>query len=716
MPKIFGEGPGAKPHRNAYFSDMPLLKPHKPITLSFLFILCGLNLYSQTQTDYLQQLIEIISENLESGEEFDFTELGELVEDWQRHPIDINSEEILELAQWSILSEYAFQQLQDHITKEGPLLSVLELQSIPGFDVETIRILQEITMVRGRETMTQSATIGELLFKGQNEIYLRGGRTIQKSDGHIGDPPEYEGSQDKLYFRFRHKHGNTLSYGFTGEKDSGEAFFKGSNKHGFDFNSFHISLQRYKSWLPALMLGDFSASFGQGLIMHSGFGAGKSSFVTSIKRTGYPLKPYTSVDENNFLRGIGVTLRPADHFTLNIFGSKNDRDGNLVVDTIREGPDIDIQYDITSLQTANLHRTESEIADENSIQLTQGGLSLAYDYKRTHIALNGLHSKLSIPLTRTPELYNQYYFNGDALTNASVDYGLWYKGFHFFGETAVSDNGAIATVNGVLTGLDRHIVAAVLFRSFDKDYQSLTPNAFAEGSLANNERGLYTGLEITPGNRWKIQVYHDMWKHPWLRFNVDAPSSGEEYFARLTYTVKRRLEIYAQFKSKTTALNSRPTGDVIADVADQHKTQARIHINNMLDKAIQLRTRLEWSHYEHVDDIQNGFLIYQDVIYKPVASPWSFSARVTLFDTDDFDSRIYTYENDLIYYYAIPAFSDQGSRYYINVRYKGIRNLTAEIKFAQTRYLDATSVGSGNDEIEGNKRSEVRAQLIYRWE
>ena len=129
---------------------MPLLKPHKPITLSFLFILCGLNLYSQTQTDYLQQLIEIISENLESGEEFDFTELGELVEDWQRHPIDINSEEILELAQWSILSEYAFQQLQDHITKEGPLLSVLELQSIPGFDVETIRILQEITMVRGR--------------------------------------------------------------------------------------------------------------------------------------------------------------------------------------------------------------------------------------------------------------------------------------------------------------------------------------------------------------------------------------------------------------------------------------------------------------------------------------------------------------------------------------------------------------------------------------
>ena len=103
-------------------------------------------------------------------------------------------------------------------------------------------------------------------------------------------------------------------------------------------------------------------------------------------------------------------------------------------------------------------------------------------------------------------------------------------------------------------------------------------------------------------------------------------------------------------------------------------------------------------------------------MYSPLASPWTFSARVTLFDTDDYDSRIYTYENDLIYYYAIPAFSDQGSRFYINVRYKGIRNLTAEIKFAQTRQLDVTSIGSGNDEIQGNIRSEIRAQVIYRFD
>jgi hypothetical protein len=691
--------------------------PFLGILFGWSLLIIPQSLHAQEAQDYYNQLVEIISENLEGGEEFDYTELGELIDDWQKKPIDINTEEAAVLAQWNIITDYAYQKLRDHIIRNGPLLSMLELQSVPGFDPATIRILQVICSVENRDVFTLNATLGELFVKGENEIYLRGGRTIETAEGYTGNPPDYEGSPDKIYLRLRHRFSNVLSYGFTGEKDAGEAFFKGSNKSGFDFNSAHLSLQNYRPWLPALMLGDFTASFGQGLILHSGFGAGKSSFVTSIKRTGNPLRPYTSVDENNFMRGAGITIRPVEKLTITLFGSQNKRDGNLVVDTIREGGEItEIQTDISSLQTANLHRTESEIADENSIDLTQAGLSLSYQYKRSHLGLNALHSRLNIPLNRTPDLYNQYYFNGDKLTNASVDYGFWLGGIHFFGETAISDNGGIATVNGLLAGLDRHILAAILFRSFDRDYQSLSPNAFAESSSASNELGLYTGLEFTPSGKWKLQLYHDMWSNPWLRFRIESPYDGEEYFARLTYTIKRRLEIYAQYRTKRTGLNFTEEGSVIPEVLDQRKSSARLHITNMLDKTLQLRTRLEWSFYSFRDEDQHGFLVYQDILYKPISSPWSLSARVTLFDTDDFDTRIYTYENDLIYYYSIPAFSDKGSRFYINLRYKGIRNLTAEIKYAQTRWLDMTSVGSGNDEIQGNRRSEIRGQLIYRFE
>jgi len=682
-----------------------------------LFLCAGLPLQAQVTQEYVQQFIEFITENQDGGEEFDYTEIGEQLDDWRRSPVDINTAEATVFVQWKIISENAYRKLQDHILRNGPLLDLLELQAIDGFDAETIHILDVIARVEGRGTLTQAVRLGDLFIHGQNEIYIRAGQTIQRADGYLGEDPAYEGDPTKLYVRYRHRNSNTLSYGITAEKDAGEAFFKGSNPHGFDFYSAHLSLQQYKTWLPALMIGDFNANFGQGLIMHSGFGAGKSSFVTSVKRSGNPLRPYTSVDENNFLRGAGITLRPADHLTVTLLASHNQRDGNLRLDTVFEdGQAENISEDITSLQTSNLHRTKAEIADENAINLSQAGVSVSYTNRRSHLAINALHSRLSSPLNRTPDLYNQYYFNGDNLTNVSADYGLWMGGVHLFGETAMSDNGGIATLNGLLAGLDRHVTAAILFRSYARDYQALTPNAFGEGSIANNETGLYTGLEITPTGRWKIQLFQDIWSHPWLRFNIDSPTKGTEYFGRVTYTVKRRLEIYGQFRTKQNSVNSRPTGDAIAQVVDQNRSQVRLHMNNMLTKGIQLRSRIEWTSYSTPLEDQQGFMIYQDVVYSPIASPWTFSARVSLFDTDDFDSRVYTYENDLIYYYAIPAFSDQGSRFYINIRYKGIRNLTAEVKFAQTRQLDATSIGSGNDEIQGNLRSEIRGQVIYRFD
>lgn len=672
---------------------------------------------AQITQDFLQQFIEIIAENQESGEEFDYTEIGEQLDDWRRSPIDINSPDAAIFVQWKIISENAYRALQDHITRNGPLLNILELQAIPGFDPDVIHILQVVAKVAGREIQTQTLPLGEMLLHGQNEIYLRAGRTLQESEGYLGDDPAYEGNPDKIYFRYRHRSSNTLSYGITAEKDAGEAFFKGSNPQGFDFYSYHISLQQYKPWLPALMLGDFNANFGQGLIMHSGFGAGKSSFVTSVKRTGNPLRGYSSVEENNFLRGAAVTLKPADHWTITLLASSHKRDGNFYTDTIQQPGEVEeIETGITSLQTSNLHRTDAEIADEDIITLNQAGLSVSYNRNKTHLAFNALHSRLSAPLNRSTELYNQYYFNGDRLTNASVDYGFWFGGFHLFGETAMSDNGAISTLNGLLAGLDRHVNAVVLLRSYARDYQALSPNAFGETALANNETGIYTGLEITPSDRWKIQLYQDVWKHPWLRYNIDSPTQGTEYYSRVTYTVKRRLEIYLQYRTKQNQINDRPEGDQIAQVVDQHRSQIRLHVNNILTKGIQLRTRLEWTNYSLPDENQHGFMVYQDVVYSPIASPWTISGRVTLFDTDGYDSRIYTYENDLIYYYAIPSFSDVGSRYYINVRYKGIRNLTAEIKFAQTRQLDALSIGSGNDEIPGHVRSEIRMQLIYRFD
>ena len=108
-------------------------------------------------------------------------------------------------------------------------------------------------------------------------------------------------------------------------------------------------------------------------------------------------------------------------------------------------------------------------------------------------------------------------------------------------------------------------------------------------------------------------------------------------------------------------------------------------------------------------------MVYQDVIWKPVARPFSFTARYALFDINSFDARIYAYENDILYEFYVPFFQNRGSRFYINTRYRLGRNLTLEFRVGRTYLENADVIGSGNDAISGNTRTEIKTQLKVRF-
>ncbi len=526
-----------------------------------------------------------------------------------------------------------------------------------------------------------------------------------------GETPKYLGDQNKYYLRFRHQYENRLSYGFTGEKDAGEEFFKGSNKQGFDFYSGHIFLQKINKTLEALALGDFEASMGQGLILNSGLGYGKSSDVMNIKRNARPIKQYTSVNEANFLRGAGATLNFGDHLKLTAFGSYRLRDANLLeVDTTAV---IDDGTLVSSLQESGLHRTEAEQSDENAIrQITTGG-SLGYKNNTFGIRANVVYSKLNAELQRTPYPYNQFNFSGDALLNASLDYSLLIKNFNFFGETAVSDNGGIATLNGFQLGLDRIVSLAVLHRYYQPKFQTLFGNPFGESSTGINEQGLYLGMEIKPSREWTFSSYFDTWKHPWLRSGIDAPSGGFEYLVQAKHRPKRGTNIYVRWRDELKKANARDNETRMDFLTDTRRMQLRLHVGTKVTRAIELRNRFEMVLYDDGtgSELSRGFMVLQDVVYKPMGSPLSLTGRVALFRTDDYNSRIYSYENDILYSFTVPPYYYHGARYYVNLRYRPISLLTMEFRIAQTYFANRDIVGSGFEEINGNKRTEIKAQV-----
>jgi len=110
---------------------------------------------------------------------------------------------------------------------------------------------------------------------------------------------------------------------------------------------------------------------------------------------------------------------------------------------------------------------------------------------------------------------------------------------------------------------------------------------------------------------------------------------------------------------------------------------------------------------------EQGFLTYADIIYKPLRKPYSGNIRLQYFESDSYNTRLYAYENDVLYSFSIPVFYDKGYRYYFNINYDITRQWSLWLRFAQTIYPDKKFIGSGLDEIKGNNKTEVKIQSIF---
>jgi len=661
-----------------------------------------------------EELIENFIENTNEDIEFDFNTTFESLQTYTRNPINLNKATKEDLEELFFLTELQIQSFLKYREELGNLISIYELQAVPSFDLNTINNILPFVTVRND---VDELHIGfkDLLLKGNNEIYLRWSRLLESQKGYTKLPvgevgSRFRGDRNRYYFRFRHFYQNKLSYGLTAEKDPGEEFFTGSNRYGFDFYSAHFYLKDYNKTIKTIALGDYSVSFGQGLILHSGFGSGKSSMIMNIKRSRRTIKPFTSISETNFFRGAAMTLGFGKNIKFTALISNRGRDGNLIDPSLIANELVFQSF--TALQLSGFHRTDAEIEDENALRdLTLGG-SLKYHKRSFQIALNGLYTQLNKTLQINQLPYNRYYFSGNKLTNLSIDYSWVYQNFNVFGETAISDNGSIATTNGLLIGLDRKVDLAILYRYFPKDYQSLNPNPFAESGGARNENGLYLGMVFKPNQHWQLGGYFDMYKHPWLRYNADAPSKGYEYRVRVTYFIKRKLVIYLEARNEIKEINQSFNIDKIDKLVSSSLLQTKLSISYNATPSIELRNRIHYGSFnDGVNISANGYMIFQDIIFKPLRFPFSFTARYALFDTDSYGIRFYTYENDVLFSYSIPSFYGRGTRFYINLRYRGIRNIVLEARYAQTYFSDRNIIGSGLNQINGNTRTELKLQV-----
>jgi hypothetical protein len=678
----------------------------------FIIMICILPAHLCSQTPAIpagtEQQLENNAVNNEEEEIEDDTYIQQL-EQYNKHPINLNTANENELQQLHILNAFQLQSLLKYRDLLGKLINIYELQAIPGWSIALIQKLRPFISVTDEvEALT---ILNKRLRGGEHSILFRASQILERSKGFLIDPAGtanfYRGSPQKLLLRYKYQYKNLLQYGIVGEKDAGEQFFKGKQRPGFDFYSLHFFAKNIGN-IKALAVGDFTVSLGQGLIEWQSFAFKKGADVINIKREGAVLKPYNSSGEINFHRGIGMTFG-RNKWAITFFLSCKKIDANIVKDSLQNQDEY-----ISSLQTSGYHRTKTEI-DDRAVQnqLALGG-NFSYQVKKIQFGVNGIWYKFKLPIHKSNEPYNLYALSGTTFGNCSIDYSYTFKNAHLFGEVAFDNNLSHAFVNGLLISVSSTADICFLYRHIAKGYQALYVNAFTENTFPANEAGLYTGLTIHPGTAWRIDAYADLYQFPWLRYRLSAPSAGADYLLQLLYKPNKQVEIYSRFHSESKPVDVAGLSTVA--VAIQSKRNWRTQFSADLNRQIAIASRIEllWFNKKASGEEQ-GFLAYFNFLYKPFSKPWSVGMRLQYFETDGYNSRIYAFENDVMYSFSIPAFYDKGFRYYINTNYDVNKKCGIWIKWEQTIYEDKTLIGSGLDEIKGNKKTAIRIELLYKF-
>lgn len=440
-------------------------------------------------------------------------------------------------------------------------------------------------------------------------------------------------------------------------------------------------------------------------------GASSRQPVRSMVSSGNGIKPYRSTTENRFLRGAAATIQPHDQVQMTAFASHRSLDASLTPAASPSG------WAINRRVPDGYHRTTAERLRKDVLGETVLGGAIEWSGASTQLGIAAYRSQFSHPFAIGQRPYQRFDFSGRT-AHMIGGYGETLLGSsHWFGEIARAPRGAIGSIGGAAVELAEGIEAVLIGRRYPRDFTSLYGRGYGAGSSSQNETGVYTALRLRRIERWDIAASFDQFWFPWLRFGIGRPTTGYAASVSAAYLPHADFEIYGRFRSRVreeSATYQERTG-AIQGLAPTTRQTVRLQITYRPGENWRVRTRVELSRARTGSSATHtGSLLYQDLRWSPIAS-LRLDGRVTLFGADEYDARLYAYETDLLYSFSVPVLYDHGQRTYLLATWTINSGIVLQAKYAVSRFLDRTTVGSGWDEIDGNQLREVRIQVRVRW-
>ena len=577
-------------------------------------------------------------------------DLSDLLQQLQAHPVNLN--DTLAVAQLPFLSSFQIQALRNYILLHGQLLSHKELPLIPGFDSNTVALLEPLTTV-APYTPHKKLRLRE----GRHSLVTGIGGTVEQAEGYRNG--KYEGDNLHALMCYTYNLHDRVQLRLTADKDPTEVWGK-ENYYGY-----HLMLSDIGR-LEKLILGRYNLQFGQGLTLWTGLRPFNLLGAPPM-RFGRGVRQAAAFYEEDYQEGVAARINLGRGFHLSGFASK----------------------------------VEEE-------QLT--GAHLDYRHGNLIVGLTTAYTALKDSLETRDYVYNQNRFRGDHQLNCGLDVAYQLHRLTLYGEAALGENGAPAVIGGLQLQADSRNRFGISYRYYDTQYHNLHAQGYAIGSTQGEQ-----GITLDAENRlpWNLTLLTslDLHRFPSLRYATYSPTSGSWLRLQLSRPWGNSLTTTVRYAYRQKERNI-PNLDTTLYLGEQNlrqQLQGEVHatLGNW-----RLSARGIYALYESDNNApQQGWLASLSARYN--YRRLQTTAGVAYYDIDGYNARIYLSESNLQYAWSMPSLYGHGLRSHLVLRYRFGEHLSLAAKYTLTLLPEQESIGSGDSKTEGPVRQTWFLQL--RW-
>lgn len=643
--------------------------------LASLLLLTG-SWVSYVETLRGQELPDKVTEMLirsveESGVVPDESGIEEILDYYRElllFPLNINNAGREELERLIILTDWQVEAILSYKEEFGNLLSLNELYNIPGLPSQSVSILIQF-LTTETDNRKNKYSVKDLCNNVGFEMISRvkyliekekGFKSISKSEFDKHPDSRYLGPRGQFYSQFKLESMNHLNCAVTLERDAGEK--------GVDYKSINFSLMN-TGCIDKVILGDFSARFGQGLVLWNTFAMNSYSDSKGLLKYPAGISPYNSTDENRSLRGAAVTFR-AERWKFSLLVSQRKYDARVVGGTY------------TSLLKTGLHNTKTTLERKGALGGSLIGSNLTWSGNNIRISQTSAIYRYSMPYGGRDSVLRKRDLSMDGFqANFSLDGYLTMKKVRFFGEVAADHIGSFAAIAGALYSPSNRLETALVLRNYSEEYRAPFASPIARNLSIGGERGGRVCATLSTGKYWKTSVTFELLKN---------------YY---------NLTLYA-----TKSIEERGISTSIKYNWSDQRHCLRYNHSFRISPKFTACCRFDFNVFTGKEtDI--GYHLFGETVFRAFSGKFDASLRAAYFNVPVWETRVYVHERDALHNFSIPFYYGEGIRCYLNVHIASLKKVDLWIRISSTRYLDRNESGEGTTLISCPSKSEAKLQL-----